>query len=276
MCEPAGLQAQLFGMPPPQPSAQCWQHPKANRTICLQTADGAVQATVAYLHEVANRRSIGLTVSPEGLKVRAPRWVRVKQIDDCLHQRADWILQKLQHYQTNPAHAGMPAIRWAHGAQIEYLGQPLALALGYAGRTPLLQKELYAPAAVLHLPLPLMAEPAAIARHTRQWMRVQALRIMQQRVAFFTPQMGVEPLRVALTSAQTRWGSASSRGSIRLHWRLVQMPPALLDYVVVHELAHLHEMNHSPRFWAHVARVMPDYQQWRKALKAVRLPAWED
>ncbi|MEO8250765.1 MAG: M48 family metallopeptidase, partial [Burkholderiales bacterium] len=64
-------------------------------------------------------------------------------------------------------------------------------------------------------------------------------------------------------------------GSIRLHWRLIQMEPALLDYVVVHELAHLKHMDHSPRFWALVAGVLPDYLGLRKQLKRVALPRWD-
>ncbi|HNL41945.1 MAG TPA: M48 family metallopeptidase, partial [Ottowia sp.] len=68
------------------------------------------------------------------------------------------------------------------------------------------------------------------------------------------------------------WGSASADGSIRLNWRLIHLDAALIDYVVVHELAHLHEMNHSPRFWQHVGRVLPDCHERRVALKRSVVP----
>ena len=78
-----------------------------------------------------------------------------------------------------------------------------------------------------------------------------------------------------LSSARTRWGSASARGVIRLHWGLLHFAPELVDYVVVHELCHLREMNHSVRFWQLVESILPDYRRLRQQLKAVRLPVWQ-
>ena len=77
-----------------------------------------------------------------------------------------------------------------------------------------------------------------------------------------------------VSSASTRWGSASRDGSIRLNWRLIHFDTAIIDYVVVHELAHLLEMNHGARFWAHVARILPDYAARRRTLKSTVLPPW--
>ena len=79
--------------------------------------------------------------------------------------------------------------------------------------------------------------------------------------------MGVIFGRIAIKNTKTRWGSCSSLGNLNVHWELVLMPPAILDYVVVHELAHRKEMNHSPRFWAEVEKVLPDYRERRKWLK---------
>ena len=79
-----------------------------------------------------------------------------------------------------------------------------------------------------------------------------------------------------VSSARTRWGSASAGGAIRLNRRLIHLPPEVIDYVVVHELAHLHEMNHSARFWQHVARVLPDFEARRERLKNVVTPLWGD
>ena len=70
-----------------------------------------------------------------------------------------------------------------------------------------------------------------------------------------------------LSNARSRWGSCHVSGRISLNWRLIQLPPHLVDYVVVHELAHLREMNHSPRFWSLVGRIIPDYQARRRELR---------
>ena len=81
--------------------------------------------------------------------------------------------------------------------------------------------------------------------------------------------------RLSLSSAATRWGSANANGAIRLHWRLIQLPLPTIDYVVAHELAHLREMNHSPRFWAVVRSVVPDYRAARRQLGSEPLAAWD-
>lgn len=264
---------------------QPWIHPRANRQTALAAGSQGPHLAIGYLLEVAARKSIGLTVTPEGLRVRAPRWVTQKSIEACLQEKARWILEKIQaHAQTSAAPAGAPIV-WESGTRIAYLGQTLQLALGFAGRQALLQS-VAAPLDsraqpadevqwILHLPLPVHAGAIEIEQAARQWLRRQALQTVLARVQVFAPAMGVQPKRVSLTRAQTRWGSASSSGAVRLHWRLIQMLPAILDYVVIHELAHLHEMNHGPRFWAWVARFMPDYPHWRAQLKAIRLPRWD-
>ena len=80
--------------------------------------------------------------------------------------------------------------------------------------------------------------------------------------------------KLTLSSAGTRWGSASSSGSIRLNWRLVHLRLSIIDYVVVHELSHLRVMDHSPRFWDTVASIVPDYAALRGQLKDEPIPQW--
>ncbi|MBP8182524.1 MAG: SprT family zinc-dependent metalloprotease [Burkholderiaceae bacterium] len=88
-----------------------------------------------------------------------------------------------------------------------------------------------------------------------------------QRLNHFAPLLGVQWRSLSLGTARTRWGSARADGSIRLNVGLIRVAPALVDYVVVHELSHLREMNHSPRFWAIVASVLPNHADLRKLLK---------
>ena len=97
--------------------------------------------------------------------------------------------------------------------------------------------------------------------------RKGARRRITERAAYFAEKMGVDYGRIAIKAAKTRWGSCSARGNLNFHWKLILMPPAILDYVVVHELAHRIEMNHSPRFWAQVERILPDYRERRRWLK---------
>jgi len=89
------------------------------------------------------------------------------------------------------------------------------------------------------------------------------------RLAAAAARLGCPAPRLALSSARTRWGSCSADGSIRLNWRLIHLPPDLIDYVIAHEAAHLVEMNHGPRFWATVERLYPDWRAARARLKQV-------
>ena len=98
-------------------------------------------------------------------------------------------------------------------------------------------------------------------------LRRRAAEYIPARVALYAPLVGVRPTGVKITSAQKRFGSCSGRNSLCFSWRLMQYPPAAIDYVVVHELCHRKEMNHSARFWAEVAKILPDYKAQRAWLK---------
>ena len=94
-----------------------------------------------------------------------------------------------------------------------------------------------------------------------------AKRYIPQRVAYYVARMGVSYGRITIREQKTRWGSCSSKGNLNFNWKLMLMPEEVLDYVVVHELAHRKEMNHSSRFWAVVESELPDYRQLRLRLK---------
>ena len=112
--------------------------------------------------------------------------------------------------------------------------------------------------------------PAAPDRLSPQDIRAlaaEALEVIPKRVAYYAPLMGVTVGRITIRNQKTRWGSCSSKGNLNFNCLLMLCPPQVLDAVVVHELAHRREMNHSKRFYAHVLRVYPDYYKWNKWLK---------
>lgn len=110
-------------------------------------------------------------------------------------------------------------------------------------------------------------EMPSFSREEIQEMADAALRVIPERVRHFAPLVGVTYGRVTIRNQRTRWGSCSSIGNLNFNCLLMKAPPEVMDYVVVHELCHRKEMNHSKKFWAEVERVMPDYGQWRKWLK---------
>ena len=126
----------------------------------------------------------------------------------------------------------------------------------------------------LHVGLPHTATPDQIKDAVQAWLMRQAKRIFAERLNHFAPTLNVQWRKLSLSSAGTRWGSASADGSIRLNWRLIHFKQSVIDYVVVHELSHLRVMDHSPRFWDTVRSVVPDYALLRGQLKDESVPRW--
>ncbi len=245
-------------------------HPQANRAIVLG------QARVAYLLRRGQRRTIGFSVGADGLTVSAPRWTTLGEIDAALREKQRWIVAKLGESRERQQRLASARIDWREGASVPFLGEPVVLRLDPRQRHgrggAVLDAGDGAPA--LHLGLPHTATPEQLRDTTQAWLMRQARRVFTARLDHFAPQLGVRWQKLSLSSAGTRWGSASADGSIRLNWRLIHFREPIIDYVVVHELAHLREMNHSPRFWQHVETVLPDYAEPRGALKDETVPQW--
>lgn len=218
---------------------------------------------VGYELRRARRRSIGFVVGADGLRVSAPRWVPIVEIERALRHKAEWILRKLVEQRERARRVQAARIEWRDGASLPYLGQPLTLKLDASVRSPTWSPELR----LLSLPLPPEATPAQVRDLAQSWLQARAREDFLPRCHRFAEGLGVQMKALRLSSAQTRWGSASADGSIRLNWRLIHFAPAIIDYVVAHELAHLREMNHSPAFWDVVRSVLPDFERSRDALR---------
>lgn len=255
-----------------------FRHPQANRELLLG------DALVAYALTRARRRSIGFTVGVDGLSVRAPAWVTLGAVDAALREKSDWIVRKLVEARERQQRLEGGRIVWADGATVPYRGAPLQVVLdpGHRFRGP--GGALVAPdeAAAgdlvpmqLHIALPHSASAAQIRDAVQAWLMRDARQHFTARLDHFAPLLDVRWNRLRLSSAHTRWGSAKADGSIRLNWRLLHYPPAVIDYVVVHELAHLRVMDHSPRFWDTVASVVPDYRALRNHLRDHPAPLWD-
>jgi predicted metal-dependent hydrolase len=234
---------------------------------------------VAYAFRRGKRRTIGMAVGPDGLEVSAPRWVTLGEVESALHEKADWIARKLVEMQERQQQLGAARIVWCDGVVVPYLGESMQVVLDSSNalKKNSAQFERAATSPVLHtlrVGLPLNAEPAQIRDAVQAWLMRQAKALFTERLHHFAPQLGVQWQRLSLSSAATRWGSASAQGAIRLNWRLIHHKLAVIDYVVAHELSHLRVMDHSPRFWDTVQSVMPDYAERRRALKDEPLPPW--
>jgi predicted metal-dependent hydrolase len=257
-----------------QPPA-IFRHPHGEREIRLG------EHRVVYALRRARRRSIGFVVGPEGLGVSAPRWVGVREIEAALREKGPWILRKLVEQDERGRRRLAARVGWRDGTTIPFLGEPVVVVLD-ARAAPghaLLNGEGRALPGVarlmLHVGLAHGAAPEQIRDAVQSWLQRQARRVFEERCRLYAERLGVRWTRLSLSSAQTRWGSAHASGAIRLNWRLIHFAMSTIDYVVAHELAHLREMNHSPRFWDVVRSVLPDYEAARGALREDSLPAFD-
>lgn len=286
---PAKPQASDVGQPTPVPAAPRppqapavplhdamaparFAHPRANRELRLG------HAVVGYEFARGQRRTIGFSVGPEGLTVRAPRWVALGDVDAALKQKADWILRKLAETRQREARQEAGRIAWQDGASLPYLGAPLTLTLdpahAFEGAGAVLDSAPDGVTQTLRLALARSAQAPQIRDAAQAWLMRQAKQLFMARLDHYAPQLGVRWARLSLSNAATRWGSASADGSIRLNWRLIHFRLPVIDYVVVHELAHLRVMDHSPRFWETVEAVVPAWPALRQELKDEGVPRW--
>ncbi|WP_431275067.1 M48 family metallopeptidase [Variovorax ureilyticus] len=247
-------------------------HPRASREVVLGNA------RVAYEFTRGKRRTIGFVIGAEGLSVRAPRWVALRDVDAAVVEKSSWILRKLSETQQRQDRLEATRIDWRDGVSFPFLGQQVTVRLdphhAFDGIGAVLDAVADDGPPTLRLALANNATPAQIRDAAQAWLMRQAKRIFVERLDHFAPRLGVRWKKLSLSNASTRWGSASGDGSIRLHWRLVHFRMSVVDYVVAHELSHLRVMDHSPRFWETVESVVPDYELLRRQLKDEAVPRW--
>jgi predicted metal-dependent hydrolase len=216
--------------------------------------------TVDYRLIRARRRTIGMAVDLDGLTVRAPRWVTLREIEEALTERAPWIVRTLAEWRSR--HRDVLPREWRTGAPILYLGAELRLAV-FPSRSMTVRADLF-DVTVLH---PTANDERAVADTVARWLRDEAARRILPRVASYAHRVTEVVPPVRLSNARSEWGSCNHKGEIRLNWRLIQLPPVLADYVVAHEVAHLVELNHSRKFWALVEALLPGHDAHRKELE---------
>lgn len=212
--------------------------------------------TVPYTVTTSRRaRYPRLTVAPgTGLRVVAPRGYDPTRLLDFIHRHQRWILTHLDRIAAQPA---VPDADAPLPETLTVYGIPYALCVTIAlGACPHVAPD----GTTLTVTAPDM--PSARAA-LEGWCREAARTVLVPCVAERARSLGVTYGRIAIRDQRTRWGSCSRAGNLNFNWRLVLAPPAVLDYVVVHELAHRIELNHSPRFWQIVARYCPEYAAYR-------------
>ena len=204
----------------------------------------------------AKRRTIALIVEQDGsLTVRAPRRATLNDIYGFIQEKTDWILRSREKLK---AIKPIPKKAYVDGERFLFLGQEYELRLVPPQRPALKFDGGFT--------LSTSAQERGELAFTK-WYKTQALTIFTERVNHYANLHGLIPKEVKVNSAKTRWGSCTSAGTLNFTWRLVMAPLEVIDYVVLHELAHLKVKNHSPRFWKLVESLCPDFKHHRKWLR---------
>jgi predicted metal-dependent hydrolase len=220
---------------------------------------------VGYRFRRARRRSIGIVIDDDGLRVAAPGHTSIAEVEAFIREKARWVLKKLSEWRAAPK---PPVVNWSDGTMIALLGQPVRIELLPGQRDISLQD------GRLGIGLAPRGEPAALRKRGIAWLKDRARTLLGERLALYAARLGVPTPVLTLSNARTQWGMCREDGRVRLNWRLIHLPLRLIDYVVAHELSHLREMNHSARFWAVVGGLYPDYAAARAELRdcSHRLP----
>ena len=212
-----------------------------------------------YILIRAKRKTIALYVHEGGVEIRAPLKMPKRDIDSFVVSKEEWIAGRLAALKEQAEHREKFALNY--GDSISLRGGKRALTerdgkwVGYDGE-------------VFYLPPGL--SPEQIKTACVQVYRRLAKIHFSERVNHYAEQIGVRPAAVKVSSAKTLWGSCSPQKNLNFSWRLIMAEDGVIDYVIVHELAHLIEMNHSVKFWAIIERVLPDYRHRQVRLKELQ------
>lgn len=198
----------------------------------------------------ARRRNVSLfVIDANTIEVRAPQWVADSYIQQLLQKKQAWIEAQLKK-QATPQTFTDGALVWINGDEVRIRWHNSGRSLCIKGDLNIAAKN------------ELEAEKKVVS-----FLRKLAVDTLEDKADFWVSKTGLSPNSISVRSFSARWGSCDSRGDIKLNWRLIQAPPVVQDYVIIHELSHLQEMNHSVHFWRCVEQFEANYKQHRKWLK---------
>ena len=206
---------------------------------------GGENVPVRFIHNRLARRCI-LRVRPDGsVRVTIPRGGSIKEAIKFTQRNVTWIEQQLRKLQDHPVH---PRV-WSHATEIMFRGNQVALSISPADNGIIIR--------FADQSIPLPATPRDLRPAVEEYMWRLAAQELPPLTLALAAQHQLAVKRVTIRRQRSRWGSCSPRGTISLNWKLVQIPDFVRDYIILHELMHLHQMNHSPQFWKLVTRACP-------------------
>lgn len=221
--------------------------------------------TIPYEERRSTRyRRITLSILEDRLRISAPKNISSKQLQELLYAKQEWILK---HWLAKQDAQKRP-VRYIDGEHFLYRGNTIELKII---RHPRQMIRVLMEGQVLEVYLPKDLQDKDCVPNIQaalfSWYKAQARRVLQDKLDKQAKRMQVTFQTFRLKDQKTRWGSCSSKGNLNFNWRIIMAPDEAIDYIIIHELAHLTHLNHSEQFWKRVAAFMPDYEVWKKWFK---------
>lgn len=246
--------------------AAWWTSHAARQPVVERDSVTFGATTIPYSIRRSRRRkkTIEITLDPsEGVLVSAPVKATAEEVSRIVQRRARWIIRKSTESVLRPRPK-----QFVIGESLPYLGRQARLFVDPADvRRVDVRFDHWSFRATVPQHLQGDDRREAILNAIKRWYNQRAKERLDARVQLWSDKLGCEVKRVATRDQRQRWGSCAPDGTIRFNWRIVMAEPALVDYVVVHELLHLRVRNHGPEFWSEMAAALPDYALRRRRLK---------
>ena len=207
------------------------------------------------------KKSASIQLDGDLVKVRVPKSLSDKRIRELIAKRTPWIQAKFKEQSERP----VPKPKeYVSGEFLSYLGKNYRLKV-VSGINPSIKLE----NGDLVVAIPEEKQQQNMVKHLLEnWYRTRAEILLREKTERFSKIIKVSPRSVFVGNYKSRWGACSSKGDITYNWKIILTPHRIVDYLVVHELCHLLEHNHSPRYWRHVERYVPDWRECREWLKS--------
>lgn len=215
---------------------------------------------IAEVIRTNRRKTADVRVEEGAVTVIVPQNTQPEKIDQILAEKRQWIREKiLLHLEASPINVK----EYVSGEAFSYLGRNYRLKVEQGPFAPVKLKN-----GRLVVTTPYGSkQPHMIRNAITRWYKHQASNKLRIKVDRYSSIVGVHPMGVDIKSFKSRWGSCTANGRVEFNWKIIMAPIRMVDYVVVHELCHLKQHDHSPAYWREVERVMPDYKECRKWLR---------
>lgn len=229
---------------------------------------------ISYTLTFAPRKGVGITIRPDmSVAVRAPQSMSRQQVAQIIRRRSGWILRHLQKFAERSTQP--PPVAKSQGESYAFLGKQIPLKILSAATLKPAKEQVTLENHTLHVWAKEPTNKKRVGALLEKWIREQAKLFFCSRMATLYAQFKGQIVNfpdLAIRRMKACWGSCSSKGAITLNLKLIHLDPALIDYVVMHELCHLIEHNHSKHFYALLTRMMPDWEQRRERLNQLPMP----